>query len=872
MPREIYRVFVSSTWEDLRPEREAVDAALREMFETKYWGMEYFGSRDGMPREVLLSEVDQSDIYVGIIGARYGSGITEAEYRRARQRQMLCILYFKNEAAIPEEARESDTEQAARLVAFKKELSQSHIIAGFAAPHELALRVERDLRRAIHEHDHRPSLAHHVRRPASRETQELRALRDFVRTGRIEGLIQRAPHGTALIALEKTWSEEADHPWDIIIERPGRRETRLPRNKPTVDIFHDVGESLLILGEPGAGKTTTLCELARGLMAHINPATVEDGLPIIVHLSSWHTHYSSFIAWLTQEISEKYQVSEQICAAWLTNNRLVLLLDGLDEVRDDQRTSCVQAINAFRTEMAVLKLAVCSRLREYEALPVKLRLLGTLRLEPLTTEQVEEYLHGAGPRLAALCTAWTTDKALQTLATSPFMLDIMAQAYADARMGTLESPHLTTTNARRTHLFDTYISRMFAHRRGRESSYTRAQTLHWLSWLARQMVQHSYSEFRMERLQPSWLATRCQQLLYIVCSRLLVFAIIPVLFSFLPSEWLFRLTPSPGPTAAQYAQGAWISFMIAIMLVILTDTLQLLLVPKAQTLRPPAPLWKQVAWIALCAVLVASVTRTVTANMVYITALGGGIGVGLLFIRRSCVFSIQRDVYTVQALTWSGAGALKGAIGAFCITCVMFALIFVLVFYSMGQSHLLRTPQLLLALLRTPQVWSVLQQQLPLLGGGVFLFLEVGILLGGLRVKSLETTPSPNYGITSGIGNAARVAVAMIINATVFTAVASWYVPAWSPFIPSCWLLTILPTLWYGAQDTLYHGVLRVLLGWSGTAPWNIAHFLDYATQLMFLQKAGGSYSIHRMWLEHFAAMTYEPQSPADKCSGQIHG
>ena len=39
MPREIYRVFVSSTWEDLRPEREAVDAALREMFETKYWGI-----------------------------------------------------------------------------------------------------------------------------------------------------------------------------------------------------------------------------------------------------------------------------------------------------------------------------------------------------------------------------------------------------------------------------------------------------------------------------------------------------------------------------------------------------------------------------------------------------------------------------------------------------------------------------------------------------------------------------------------------------------------------------------------------------------------------------------------------------------------
>ena len=80
------RVFISSTWEDLQPEREAVEKALHRMQNTAFAGMEYFGSRSETPKEISLAEVDRSDIYIGIFAHRYGSGITEAEYRRARQR------------------------------------------------------------------------------------------------------------------------------------------------------------------------------------------------------------------------------------------------------------------------------------------------------------------------------------------------------------------------------------------------------------------------------------------------------------------------------------------------------------------------------------------------------------------------------------------------------------------------------------------------------------------------------------------------------------------------------------------------------------------------------------------------------------------
>ena len=99
----IVRVFVSSTWLDLQPERLAVEKALQRMHQTKLNGMEYFGSRDETTRDVSLKEVDRSDVYVGIIGGRYGSGITKEEYQRAAEKPLPRFIYFKDEKTIQSE-------------------------------------------------------------------------------------------------------------------------------------------------------------------------------------------------------------------------------------------------------------------------------------------------------------------------------------------------------------------------------------------------------------------------------------------------------------------------------------------------------------------------------------------------------------------------------------------------------------------------------------------------------------------------------------------------------------------------------------------------------------------------------------------------
>ncbi len=146
MPVPIAAIFVSSTWVDLQPERAAVEKALHRFHEAKFVGMEYLGSRDETTRRASLDEVDRSQLYVGIFAARYGSGITEAEYRRARERQLDCLIYFKAEDAIAPEMRDADAASAQRLAGLKEEL-RHHTVTTFSTADDLAVEVTADVHR-----------------------------------------------------------------------------------------------------------------------------------------------------------------------------------------------------------------------------------------------------------------------------------------------------------------------------------------------------------------------------------------------------------------------------------------------------------------------------------------------------------------------------------------------------------------------------------------------------------------------------------------------------------------------------------------------------------------------------------------------------
>src|SRR5205085_9792237 len=127
-----------------------------------------------------LDEVDRSELYVGIIAARYGSGITEAEYRRARDRELPCLIYFKDDAAIPDELRETDPAQSAKLDALKQELRDNkHTVTDFSNPDDLAAKVTADLHRWLFDNYLTPKLQGALRGEVPHD--EAQALLDAVK-------------------------------------------------------------------------------------------------------------------------------------------------------------------------------------------------------------------------------------------------------------------------------------------------------------------------------------------------------------------------------------------------------------------------------------------------------------------------------------------------------------------------------------------------------------------------------------------------------------------------------------------------------------------------------------------------------------------
>ncbi len=69
--------------------------------------------------------------------------------------------------------------------------------------------------------------------------------------------------------------------------------------------------------------------------------------------------------------------------------------------------------------------------------------------------------------------------------------------------------------------------------------------------------------------------------------------------------------------------------------------------------------------------------------------------------------------------------------------------------------------------------------------------------------------------------------------------------------------------IYVGGLACIQHFVLRLLLKQSGAIPWNYAKFLDYATELGFLEREGGRYRfIHDSVQEHFAQLPQNQDNP----------
>jgi hypothetical protein len=105
--RKKFQVFVSSTYLDLQSERQAAVQAILEAGHIPA-GMELFGSGDESQKDVIKRWIDESDIYMLILGNRYGSlqpgskkSYTQWEYEYAVSKKMpYFAIVISDEASL----------------------------------------------------------------------------------------------------------------------------------------------------------------------------------------------------------------------------------------------------------------------------------------------------------------------------------------------------------------------------------------------------------------------------------------------------------------------------------------------------------------------------------------------------------------------------------------------------------------------------------------------------------------------------------------------------------------------------------------------------------------------------------------------------
>ena len=147
---KIYQIFVSSTYEDLKLERQEVMAAIVSTGNVPI-GMEYFPAGDASPFDFIKQQIDNADYYILVIAGKYGtinkeSGIsyTEMEFNYAVEKQVpIAVLQHKDIKKLSGEKLElEDPNKSALLAKFRQTSKEGRMAAFWESPIELKMQVK----------------------------------------------------------------------------------------------------------------------------------------------------------------------------------------------------------------------------------------------------------------------------------------------------------------------------------------------------------------------------------------------------------------------------------------------------------------------------------------------------------------------------------------------------------------------------------------------------------------------------------------------------------------------------------------------------------------------------------------------------------
>jgi nucleoside 2-deoxyribosyltransferase len=219
---------------------------------------------------------------------------------------------------------------------------------------------------------------------------------------------------------------------------------------------------VLLLGEPGAGKTTTLFAFARDRVAE----RLQDPglpLPVIARIAAGnHDRRMSLPDWLAEQVP---MLNGSDIGRLYDAGDLLLMLDGLDELGSQRKD--LQTEETYDPRICFLnatprkgQVIITCRAQEYMELGEKVALGGAVTLTALNDAQISEYLRG----LPYLWYFLQSEPDLLEIVRNPLLLSLFAYAFSEIR----EQNDLLLLRGKglaRDTIFETYVSSRYEHER-----------------------------------------------------------------------------------------------------------------------------------------------------------------------------------------------------------------------------------------------------------------------------------------------------------------------------------------------------------------------------------------------------------------------
>lgn len=305
-----FQIFVSSTYEDLKVERDQVIKAILEMGHIPL-GMEMFSAADDEQWKIIQRQIDESDYYVIIAAHKYGSvtqeglSYTEKEYDYAVEKAVPVLGFIlADNASWPADRIESDPDKKQSLECFKVKI-KSRLVNFWNSKDDLHAKVSIALMKSMQTtprigwvRSNTVSNSPELVKELTRLSQENASLRDEVKA--LEQFAKAKKEDAT--QSEKTFEILQKNKVKVYIFENDAKDWNEPKDGTLLQIFKAIAPNLMVENTPE--KISGDIAVYYGVINYRRFAPVPTN-----HLSHWLADFSALK--LIKPSDKKHPVSDK---------------------------------------------------------------------------------------------------------------------------------------------------------------------------------------------------------------------------------------------------------------------------------------------------------------------------------------------------------------------------------------------------------------------------------------------------------------------------------------------------------------------------------------------------------------------------------